>query len=76
MAEERRVSYKTQFNEIGPKYWRVLVTEKPGIYSKNRSIGVVAMDAEQAIGYAQKKYHGCRVVSVNHIGPVDLWPEQ
>ena len=66
------MSSKTAFRDIGPKYWTVTSNSKDRSYTNTHFHGVVAMSLEEVINKMKEKYPDRLVVSINHVGPVDL----
>ncbi len=66
------MSTKTAFRDNGPKYWTVTSNGREGHYTSTQVHGVVALSLEEVIDKVKSKYPDRLVVSINHVGPVDL----
>ncbi len=66
------MSSKTSFRHNGPKYWTVTSNNRDGAYTNTHFHGVVALSLEEVIKKMKEKYPDQLVVSINHVGPVDI----
>lgn len=66
------MSSKTAFMSNGPKYWTVTSNTRDRGYTRTNSYGVVALSLEEVIKKMKEKYPDQLVVSINHVGPVDI----
>lgn len=66
------MSTKTTFRDSGPKYWTVTSNSRERHCTSTHCHGVVAMSLEEVIDKVKSKYPDRLVVSINHVGPVDL----
>lgn len=66
------MSTKTAFRDNGPKYWTVTSNSREERYTSTHVHGVVALSLEEVIDKMKTKYPDRLVVSINHVGPVDL----
>jgi len=66
------VSGKTQFTKDINKYWTITTTKKVGHYGYTQVLGVVALNAVDAIAKVNKVYPDDLVTACNHKGAVDI----
>lgn len=66
------MSIKTGVSEPTLKYWKVCINKPTRTYTSNILVCVVAMSIEECCEKVRDKYPDCTVVSINHVGAVDI----
>lgn len=66
------MSERSGMSEPIPKYWKVTLNQKGGAYTRTRMIGVVANGVTEAVAAIQEAEPDAIIVSINHIGPVNV----
>lgn len=66
------MSEKSSMSEPILKYWKATLNQKGGAYTRTRMVGVVALGVAEAVAAIQEAEPEAIIVSINHIGPVNV----